>query len=108
MILLSYFSKKIAMIDKITFNSLPQAVEELHSKIDNLFCLIQKIQENPNPKKTPEEIEKPLSQPEACKFLGKSRQTLIKWRKKGIIKSYRLNGRVYFKPSELLEALKKN
>jgi len=54
------------------------------------------------------EPEKPMSQNEAVQFLGKSRQTLIKWRKRGIIKSYRLGGRVYFKPSELLEALKKN
>ena len=65
------------------------------------------IQANVNPKNT-SEIEKPLTQVEACEFLGKSRQTLVKWRKKGIIKSYRLNGRVYFKPSELLKALKEN
>jgi len=54
------------------------------------------------------EPEKPLTQAEAVKFLGKSRQTLIKWRKAGIIRSYRLGGRLYFKSSELLEALKKN
>jgi len=52
--------------------------------------------------------EKPMSQNEAVQFLGKSRQTLIKWRRLGIIKSYRLGGRIYFKPSELLSALKKN
>ncbi|MBN1118233.1 MAG: hypothetical protein JXA77_13575 [Bacteroidales bacterium] len=33
---------------------------------------------------------------------------MIAWRKKGIIRSYRLGGRIYYKPSELLSALKKN
>lgn len=49
--------------------------------------------------------EKPISQPEAVKFLGKSRQTLIAWRKKGLIKAYQLGGRIYYKPSELVAAL---
>lgn len=53
------------------------------------------------------EPEKPLSQEEAVKFLGKSRQTLVAWRKKGVISAYRLGGRVYYKPSELLSALEK-
>lgn len=54
-----------------------------------------------------QEAEKPISQPEAVVFLGKSRQTLIKWRKKGIIKGYCLGGRIYYKPSELVSALEK-
>jgi hypothetical protein len=53
------------------------------------------------------EAEKPISQSEAIVFLGKSRQTLIKWRKKGIIKGYCLGGRIYYKPSELVSALEK-
>ena len=53
------------------------------------------------------EEEKLLTQPEAIKFLKKSRQTLIKWRKKEIITSYRLGGRIYFKESELINALEK-
>jgi len=51
--------------------------------------------------------EQPISQVEAVEFLGKSRQTLIKWRKKGIINGYRLGGRIYYKPSELVSALEK-
>ena len=59
--------------------------------------------------KTPEkeEIEKPISQSEAVEFLGKSRQTLIAWRKKGLIKGYRLGGRLYFMRSELVAAFEK-
>lgn len=52
-----------------------------------------------------QESEKPISQPEAVIFLGKSRQTLIKWRKKGVIKGHTLGGRVYYLKSELLSAL---
>lgn len=51
-------------------------------------------------------IEQPISQPEAIKFLGKSRQTLISWRKKGVITAHILGGRVYYLKSELLSAMK--
>ena len=54
-----------------------------------------------------QENERPLSQSEAVQFLGKSRQTLITWRKKGVIKGYKLGGRVYYKSSELVSALEK-
>ena len=55
----------------------------------------------------PPEDERPFTQDEAIKFLGKSRQTLASWRKKGFITAYRLGGRVYYKPSELSAALQK-
>jgi hypothetical protein len=54
-----------------------------------------------------QETEQPISQPDAIKFLGKTRQTLTAWRKKGIITGHVLGGRVYFLKSELLEALTK-
>lgn len=59
----------------------------------------------PKPQPARPLTEKPISQPEAVKFLGKSRQTLIAWRKKGLIKAYQLGGRIYYKPSELVAAL---
>lgn len=52
------------------------------------------------------EAEKPMTQPEAIQFLGKSRQTLIKWRRNGTIKGHSLGGRVYYLKSELLAAIK--
>lgn len=63
---------------------------------------------NPISKHTPpkEEVERPISQLEAIEFLGKSRQTLAAWRKKGVITGHTLGGRVYFLKSELLAALK--
>ena len=51
--------------------------------------------------------EKPLTQTQAAEFLGRSRQTLINWRKKGVIKGKRLGGRIYFFESELLDAMKR-
>ena len=51
--------------------------------------------------------DKPITQDEATKYLGKSRQTLTSWRRKGIIVAYRIGGRIYYKPSELISALEK-
>ena len=51
--------------------------------------------------------EKPLTQAEACEFLGKSRASLINWRKKGLIQAYRINGRIFYKASELLACMQK-
>lgn len=61
----------------------------------------------PQPDSRQTNSEQPISQPEATRFLGKSRQTLIKWRKQGIIKGHTLGGRVYYLRSELLLALTK-
>jgi len=68
-------------------------------------CANQILKSKPEPPQA-QEIEKPISQPEAIKFLGKSRQTLISWRKKGVISAHTLGGRVYYLKSELLAALK--
>ena len=65
-----------------------------------------RLQESQAMPTTKKETEQPISQPEAVKFLGKSRQTLTAWRKKGIISAHTLGGRVYYLKSELLEAMK--
>jgi hypothetical protein len=49
----------------------------------------------------------PISQTEAVKQWGKTRQTFVNWRKKGLITAYTVNGRIFYKPSELIAALKK-
>ena len=60
----------------------------------------------PPPPLSAPETEKPLTHAEALEFLGKSRQTLTAWRKKGIVKGHMLGGRIYFLKSELMEAIK--
>ena len=49
----------------------------------------------------------PLTQRQAAEFLGRSRTALYTWRKQGLIQAYTLGGRVYYKRSELMDALKK-
>ena len=50
---------------------------------------------------------RPFSQEEAIRFFGKTRQTLATWRKRGIIQAYRIRGRIYYKPEELVNALER-
>ena len=45
---------------------------------------------------------------EACEILRTSRQTLDTWRKKKIIKSVKIGGKIFIKRSELLRVLKEN
>jgi hypothetical protein len=51
--------------------------------------------------------DQPISQAEAMKRWGKTRQTFVNWRKKGLISAYTIDGKIYYKPSELVAALKK-
>jgi predicted DNA-binding transcriptional regulator AlpA len=77
--------------------------EDLQNFVENLAnrFLISRSEPAKN-----QETEQPISQPEAIEFLGKSRQTLTSWRRKGIIQAHILGGRVYFLKSELLAAMK--
>jgi hypothetical protein len=77
--------------------------EELRAILNDCLAKAKPACKADNPTKS--EDERPISQPEAIEFLGKSRQTLVAWRKKGVIKAYRLGGRVYYKKSELLNSL---
>ena len=43
----------------------------------------------------------PISQSDAAKILNRSRQTLVKWRKKGILKGFLIGGRVFFRPEDI-------
>jgi predicted DNA-binding transcriptional regulator AlpA len=79
--------------------------ETINQRLSNIESLLLSIK-NPEVSKPPEpETEKPLTQPEAIEFLGKSRQTLNKWRKAGRIKGRKLGGRIYFMRSELIAAM---
>lgn len=43
----------------------------------------------------------PVSQADAAKILNRSRQTLVKWRKRGILKGFLIGGRVFFRPEDI-------
>ena len=80
--------------------------EVIETRLDKIEFLIQSIRHQ-EPPVTGTKTERPISQSEAVEFLGKSRQTLINWRRKGVITAYHLGGRIFYKPAELLEALQK-
>ena len=80
-----------------------ESIETRLENIENLIIAMQPVKQIPVGTK----VEQPISQAEAVEFLGKSRQTLINWRRKGVITAYNLGGRIYYKPSELLAALQK-
>lgn len=50
--------------------------------------------------------DKLLTQTEACTYLKVSKPTLIAWTKQGIIKSTKLERRVYYKANDLLNISK--
>ena len=84
-------------------NPFLEITEKLQS-LENLILAMQPVQQIPT---VTNKVEPPISQSEAVVFLGKSRATLINWRKKGVITAYHLGGRIYYKRSELLSALQK-
>tara|TARA_R110002049_G_C9162040_1_gene561073 strand:- start:3935 stop:4237 length:303 start_codon:yes stop_codon:yes gene_type:complete len=49
-----------------------------------------------------------LTQKEAAKFLGKSEQCLIQWRKKKLIPFYKIAGSVFYSKKELLDTARNN
>ena len=53
-------------------------------------------------------FEKLLTTEEVTQRLGVTRVTLYAWRKKGLIKSYKIENRVFFKWSEILEQLEED
>jgi hypothetical protein len=79
-------------------------------KKEDLQCFAESLlnSKSETPRKQEPETEQPINQTEAVQFLGKSRQTLTAWRRKGIIKAHTLGGRVYFLKSELLAAIHKD
>lgn len=52
-------------------------------------------------KETVENLQKPVSQTEVMKRFNITRQTVIRWRKRGLLKGFYIGGRVYFDPEEL-------
>ncbi len=49
-----------------------------------------------------------ISKESAAKLFGVSVQTIINWRKRGLIKRYKIGHSVYYKKSELLQAARSN
>jgi len=56
-------------------------------------------------KPLPAQTDELLSKEETCALLRVSKVTIHKWTKKRLIQSYRIGRKIYFKKSELLEAI---
>ena len=52
-------------------------------------------------------IEKPVTANYICKMMGVSRPALHRWSKTGIIRHYKLGGKLFYFESEVIEDLRK-
>lgn len=90
------------MKKKISFNEMPEALE-------TLMAMSAQILDAAKTPKTAEfshkNVKEILSVKEVCELLGINRTTLWMWEKKKVVQSYGLEGRKFFKRSEILELL---
>lgn len=85
----------------LKFEDLPSAVEEILERLSNLEEKLNDIHRNFQPKE-PVEL---LTREETAKYLKVSLSTLWHWSKKGILPSYGIGNRVYYKRSEVVSRL---
>lgn len=52
-------------------------------------------------------IEKPVSAKYVCKMINVSRPVLHRWSKAGMVRSYKLGGKLFYFESEVIEDLRK-
>lgn len=79
--------------------------EELQAIINE--SLDQKLKSRLEPSKQDEKKEKLLSRNEAAALLKITLVTLSDWSNRGIIQSYYMGGRVYYKEHEIINSLYK-
>lgn len=85
-------------------------IEELSSMIEiSVENAIRNAMANMNINKI-NELQKPqeelMTLDEVCNWLKKSKVTIHKWKKTGILNSYSMGNKIYFKRSEVLASLK--
>lgn len=90
--------------EKPSFDTMPSLLLEVQKNQQNLQKQIAEFQKTfeQNSKGTPKEI---LTITEACDLLGIDRSTLYRWQKEGIISSYGIEKRRYYKYSDIIGKL---
>lgn len=83
----------------ITHNDVPEAVASI---LKTQSQILKALENQPTPQPAGKEI---LNTAEASEFLGVNRSTLWKWEKETKVKSYAIDGRKFFKRSELVQSL---
>lgn len=90
-------------MDNLRFEDVPQAVELVLQKLSLLEKEISEIKTNFQPK----EPTVLMTRTETAEFLKISISTLWHWSKKGIVPSYGIGNRVYYKRSDIEASLYK-
>ena len=80
---------------ELTFNDIPRALQEMWTELKELRGLVSTLQP-PRPERRPVLID------EACRILGKARNTIYTLSRLGEIPSCRQGRKVYFYEDELL------
>lgn len=89
------------MKKEISFNEMPAAIQAIMAMTSEILdATKQKTTEMPH-----ESQKEILTIKETCEMLGINRTTLWNWEKKGTVKSYGVEGRKFFKRSEILNSL---
>lgn len=88
-------------MSNLRFEDLPNAMETVLEKLSLIEQNLEEIKKNYQPI-TPEEL---MTRHETAAYLKVSLTALWEWNKKGILPSYRVGNRVYYKRSEILDIL---
>jgi hypothetical protein len=91
-------------MSNLKFEDLPKAMEIVLEKLSLIELDLESIKKNYQPS-TPEEL---MTRHETATYLKVSLTALWDWNKKGILLSYRIGNRVYYKRSEILGVLDKS
>jgi hypothetical protein len=87
----------------LTFNDLPTAVTKLTEEISEMKRLFIEKQEQ----RSTEQNETLLTRKQAAEFLNVTFATLNDWTKRGLVECGRISTRVYYKRSNLINAINK-
>ena len=88
-------------MSNLKFENLPKAMETVLEKLSLIEKELEAIKKNYQPI-APEEL---MTRHETAAYLKVSLTALWDWNKKGILSSYRIGNRVYYKRSEILGIL---
>jgi excisionase family DNA binding protein len=91
------------IMENLKFEDLPRAMEEVLQKLNRLENELREIKVNFQPKE-PLEL---MTREETAEFLKISLSTLWHWSRKGIIPSYGMGNRVFYKRSDVENCLVK-
>lgn len=90
-------------MSNLKFEDLPKAMETVLEKLSLIEQELEAIKKNYQPI-TPEEL---MTRHETAAYLKVTLTTLWDWNKKGILLSYGIGNRVYYKRSEIIGILDK-